>query len=117
MILSDIRPEAASVVSHHDVTAIRVLSTACAPYHKEPVATGIVSFDRPSLRWRLRTGVLIYVLEGVFRLKGARGLREATPGDTLWLPPGTLVSYEGSRARVFFAAYTHHWRDALVHYE
>lgn len=117
MIQPDIPLDIADAISDVDVASIKVLKAGCAPEGKQPVAMGIVQFDCPALRWRLRIGAVVHVLDGAFRVLTYTGPSEARVGETVWLPPGTHVSLAAGSARAFFAAYPHHWRDALVPYE
>ncbi|MEC3862097.1 hypothetical protein VK792_12455 [Mesobacterium sp. TK19101] len=117
MIFPEIRTEAAAAICPLDVAAVHVLNAACAPDGKRPATTGIVTLNQPALRWSLRVGVVVHVLQGTFRTQLGPAIREVSAGATVWLPPGTQVSHLGQSARAFFAAYPQHWREALAPYE
>lgn len=42
---------------------------------------------------------------------------EVHAGDTMWIPKGTKLSYEGDHARIFYTVYPGNWREKLAIYE
>ena len=81
------------------------------------IAAGIAEFDQCSIQWQVHYDEVVHVLEGVFRLQSEGQTHEANVGDTMWIPKGTKLSYEGDRARIFYAVYPGNWRDKLTIYE
>ncbi len=77
------------------------------------IGAGIATFDRSSIRWRVRYDEVIVVLEGSFRLRfgeAETSVIEAEPFDVIWIPKDTPLVYEGDAARVFYALYPVDWK-------
>lgn len=77
------------------------------------LGAGIASFDGCAVEWTVLYDEVIVVLDGVFRLRLGPDLAEnleAKPGDVIWLPENTHLSYEGEGARVFYALYPGDWK-------
>lgn len=75
----------------------------------ESMGAGIATFDDCIIDWTIRYDELIVVLEGRFSLHADGKVHEMEPGDVIWLPKGTPLSYEGTGARVFYALYPVDW--------
>ena len=74
----------------------------------------IAEFDQCSIQWQVHYDEVVHVLEGVFRLQSEGQIFEARVGDTMWIPKDTKLSYEGDRARIFYAVYPGNWCDRLT---
>lgn len=77
------------------------------------IGAGIATFNRCSIRWRVRYDEVIVVLEGTFRLRfgeAETSVIEAAPFDVIWIPKDTPLVYEGEAARVFYALYPVNWK-------
>jgi ethanolamine utilization protein EutQ len=74
------------------------------------MGVGLATFDGCSIDWTVLYDEMIVVIEGKFRLKTPEGAIEATPGDVIWIPEKTPISYEGEKATVCYALYPVDWR-------
>ena len=74
------------------------------------MGVGIAKFDGCSIDWTVLYDEMIIVIEGWFRLKHPGGVIEAGPGDVIWLPEKTPITYEGEKAIVCYALYPVDWR-------
>jgi ethanolamine utilization protein EutQ len=74
------------------------------------MGAGIAIFDGCSIDWTVLYDEMIVVLEGVFRLKTPGGTIEAGPGDVIWLPEKTPVTYMGDKAKVCYSLFPVDWR-------
>jgi ethanolamine utilization protein EutQ len=67
----------------------------------ETMAASLLKLDGRDIPWTLRYDELIVVLEGKIQLKTQEGTIKASAGDTVWLPKGSEVRYEGEKALAF----------------
>nr|WP_249808912.1 hypothetical protein [Bradyrhizobium sp. 174] len=77
------------------------------------IGAGIATYDRCSIEWTTKYQQVAIVLEGVLRIRTGENYSrviEATVGDVLWFPKGTPLKYEGSKAKIFYAASPNDWR-------
>ena len=81
------------------------------------MAAGVAEFDQCSIAWQVHYDEIVYVIEGVFRLLTDGIELIAQAGDVMWIPKGTRLSYEGDKARIFYAVYPGNWREKLTIYE
>ena len=65
---------------------------------------GIGVFENCSIPWTVTYDEILYGIEGVLEIHTAEGIHEVGPGDIMWLPAGTELTYvAGTLARFFFA--------------
>lgn len=87
----------------------RAISSDLSP----SMAAGIAEFDQCSIQWQVHYDEIVHVLDGVFRLQTEDQTLEARTGDTIWIPKGTKLSYQGDRARIFYVVYPGNWRETV----
>lgn len=85
----------------------RAISTDLSP----SMGAGIAEFDQCSVDWQVQYDEIVHVLEGTFRLIVDGKAHEAHVGDTMWIPKGTKLTYQGNKARIFYTVYPGNWRD------
>lgn len=81
------------------------------------MAAGFAEFDQCSISWRVQYDEIVCVIEGIFRLIADNKEWVAEPGDVLWIPKGTKLSYEGDKARIFYVVYPGNWREKSTVFE
>ena len=86
------------------------ISRLVGPDMSHSMGVGIAKFDGCSIDWTVLYDEMIIVLEGWFRLRHPAGVIEAGPGDIIWLPERTPITYEGEKAVVCYALYPVDWR-------
>lgn len=86
------------------------ISRLVGPDMSSSMGVGIAKFDGCSIDWTVLYDEMIIVIEGWFRLKHPGGVIEAGPGDVIWLPEKTPITYEGEKAIVCYALYPVDWR-------
>ncbi len=62
------------------------------------MGAGIATFDGSSIDWTVLYDEMIVVIEGTFRLGTPEGEISAKPGDVIWIPENTPISYRGEKA-------------------
>jgi ethanolamine utilization protein EutQ len=73
---------------------------------------GIATFENCSMEWTVLYDEYFYCLEGTLTIKTKEGPLVMRPGDGLWLPKGTWVTYIAKEpAKVVFAIYPVDWRE------
>lgn len=81
------------------------------------MAAGVAEFDQCSIAWQVHYDEIVHVLDGTFRLVVDGETHTANKGDTMWIPKDTKLSYEGEKAKIFYAVYPGNWREKLTIYE
>ncbi|BBQ03776.1 hypothetical protein BSFA1_89040 (plasmid) [Burkholderia sp. SFA1] len=72
---------------------------------------GYAYFDNVSIEWTVQYDEIVVVLEGRFLLRVADSLHVLLAGDSIWIPEGTHLRYEGVRATIFYAIAPVDWRQ------
>lgn len=80
------------------------------PDLSKTIGAGIATFDGCSIDWTVLYDEMIVVIEGTFRLGTPEGEITAKPGDVIWIPENTPISYRGEKAVVCYALYPVDWR-------
>jgi ethanolamine utilization protein EutQ len=80
------------------------------PDLSKTMGAGIATFDGTSIDWTVLYDEMIVVIEGTFRLGTPEGEITAKPGDVIWIPENTPISYRGEKAVVCYALYPIDWR-------
>jgi len=80
------------------------------PDLSKSMGAGIATFDGTSIDWTVLYDEMIVVIEGTFRLGTPEGEITAMPGDVIWIPENTPISYRGEKAVVCYALYPVDWR-------
>ena len=80
------------------------------PEVSRTMGIGLAAFDGCAVEWTVLYDEMIVVLEGVFRLGVAGQDIEAHPGDVIWIPEKTPVTYKGDKAGVCSALHPVAWR-------
>ncbi|MEM5500408.1 cupin domain-containing protein [Ahrensia kielensis] len=75
------------------------------------MSAGFAEFDQCSIAWQVHYDEIVYVIEGIFRLVIEKDELIAHPGDIMWIPKGTRLSYEGDKAKLFYVVYPGNWRE------
>ncbi len=76
------------------------------------MGAGVAVFENCSMEWTVLYDEYFYCLEGTLTIGTKQGPVVMRPGDGLWLPKGTWVTYEAKeRAKVVFAIYPVDWRE------
>ena len=99
MTFSQIHPEAGGYASECRVIGPEISKT---------ISAGVATYDGCSIERKIRYDEIVVVLGGTFRLVTGEDYGreiEATFGDVIWLPKGTQLKYQGSKAKVFYGRY------------
>lgn len=68
------------------------------------LGAGVGVFDRCSVPWTPDYDEVLYIIDGVLRLRVGNKIYVAGRGDTVWIPEGTAIVYESSVRTTFFYA-------------
>ncbi len=68
------------------------------------LGAGVGVFDRCSVAWTPDYDEVLFILEGMLRLRVGDKVYVAASGDTLWIPRGTPIVYESPVRTKFFYA-------------
>lgn len=86
------------------------LARLVGPEMSKTMGAGLATFDGCSIDWTVLYDEMIVVIEGTFRLGTPEGEIEAKPGDVVWIPENTPISYRGEKSLVCWALYPVDWR-------
>lgn len=89
------------------------LARLISPALSASMGAGLATYDGCSIEWTLLYDEVIVVLSGTFIMRHGNDLEfkiVAGPGDVIWLPEKTRMTYEGDKAEIFYATYPGDWR-------
>lgn len=79
-----------------------------------PVTAGYMSITEGVFPWKLDFDELQIVLEGELRLGGDAGGKVGRPGDVLFVPKGSQITFEtDSWAKFVYITYPANWEDQI----
>lgn len=68
------------------------------------LGAGVGAFDRCSIAWTPNYDEVLFIIDGVLRLRVGEKTYVAGRGDVVWIPEGTPLVYESSGLTKFFYA-------------
>lgn len=78
--------------------------------HGSPMAAGFLSFHKGSFPWTLNYDEVEFVLEGEIHIGMAQGTVIGKPGDVLYIPKGTQITFgTNSWAKILYVTYPAEW--------
>lgn len=78
--------------------------------HGSPVAAGFMSLHKGSFPWTLTYDEVQYVIEGELHLVTDKGTKIGKPGDVLFIPKGTSVTFSTPQwAKFLYVTYPAEW--------
>jgi len=93
----------------HPEMDIRVLDVVTGT-HGSPIAGGIMSFRKGSFPWTLNYDEIEYVIEGELHIGTSQGTVIGLPGDVLYVPKGTSITFGTPEwAKFFYVTYPAEW--------
>lgn len=76
---------------------------------RSELSGGFARFKDADIPWQVKYDELILVISGTFAVETPKGLLEAGPMDTIWLPAETPVRYISRDALVFYSLQPASW--------
>lgn len=93
----------------HPEMDIRALDVVTGT-HGSPIAGGIMSFRKGSFPWTLKYDEIEYVIEGELHIGTSQGTVIGLPGDVLYVPKGTSITFGTPEwAKFFYVTYPAEW--------
>lgn len=78
--------------------------------HGSPMAAGFLSFHKGSFPWKLDYAEIEFVLEGEIHIGTAQGTVVGKPGDVLFIPKGTEITFgTPGWAKILYVTYPAEW--------
>lgn len=78
--------------------------------HGSPVAAGFMTFHKGSFPWTLTYDEVQFVIEGELHLTTAQGVTIGKPGDVLYVPKGTSLTFgTPSWVKFLYVTYPAEW--------
>lgn len=78
--------------------------------HGSPMAAGVMSFREGSFPWTLNYAEIDLVLEGELHIETTQGTIVGKPGDVLYIPEGTSISFATpSWTKFFYVTFPADW--------
>jgi ethanolamine utilization protein EutQ len=89
---------------------VRLRDVVTAGEHGSPMAAGFMSLREGSFPWTLEYAEVEYVIEGELHLGTPRGTVVGLPGDVLYIPTGTRVTFgTPSWVKFLYVTYPADW--------
>ncbi|MBN1921898.1 MAG: DUF861 domain-containing protein [Anaerolineae bacterium] len=93
----------------HPEMDIRVLDVVTRA-HGSPMAGGLMSFRKGAFSWTLNYDEIEYVIEGELHIGTPNGTVIGLPGDVLYVPKGTNITFGTPEwAKFFYVTYPAEW--------
>lgn len=78
--------------------------------HGSPMAAGFMSLHKGSFPWTLTYAEIQFVIEGELHLITDKGTKIGKPGDVLYIPKGTSITFSTPQwAKFFYVTYPAEW--------
>ena len=91
---------------------VRLRDVITAREHGSPMAAGFMSLREGTFPWKLDYAEVDYILEGEMHLGTPDGTVVGRPGDVLFIPKGTQVSFgTPSWVKFLYVTYPAEWAD------
>lgn len=80
--------------------------------HGSPMAAGLMSLRHGSFPWTLTYDEIEYVIEGELHIGTSEGTVVGRPGDLIWIPKGTAITFgTPSWAKFLYVTYPAQWAE------
>lgn len=94
---------------HHPEMDVQLVDVITAE-HGSPMAAGFLSFHKGSFPWTLTYDEIEFVLEGEIHIGTAQGTVVGKPGDVLYIPKGTQITFgTPGWAKILYVTYPAEW--------
>lgn len=88
------------------------VAVVSGPEDGTELGSGYVRMTGAEIPWTIRYDEVVLVVEGQLTIRTAEGDLTAGPGESIWLPEGTELTYLAENALVFYAIHPANWADA-----
>lgn len=90
-----------------DTRIARVLNAGISHH----LGAGLEVVERVSIRWTVTFDEVLFIHDGNLTIETDHRRFECKPGDIVWLPSGTTLTYDASKGRCayFYALYPVDW--------
>ncbi|WP_210240531.1 cupin domain-containing protein [Mesorhizobium sp. B3-1-3] len=78
----------------------------------QTLGAGYIRLNGNPINWTLSYDEVVVVLEGKAKITIDDDTVELLPGDSMWLPRSTSLTYDGEDAILFYAVYPVDWRTS-----
>ncbi len=87
------------------------VAVVSGPEDGTALGSGYVRMTGAKFPWTIQYDEVVLVLEGSLTIRTAGGDLTAGPGENIWLPAGTELTYIAERALVFYAIHPADWAE------
>ena len=87
------------------------VAVVCGPDDGTELGAGYVRMTGAEIPWTIKYDEVVLVVEGSLTIRTQGGDLTAGPGESIWLPAGTELTYVAENALVFYAIHPANWAD------
>ena len=87
------------------------VATVCGPDDGTELGAGYVRMTGAEIPWQIKYDEVVLVVEGALTIRTEGGDLSAGPGESIWLPAGTELTYIAEDALVFYAIHPANWTE------
>ncbi len=100
-------PFTTAKTANGNTTIARIINAS----NSDHIGAGIEVLERVSIDWTVTYDEVLFVHEGEMSIVTGGEQWQCKPGDIVWLPKGTTLSYDASKGRCayFYALYPVDW--------
>jgi ethanolamine utilization protein EutQ len=85
------------------------VAVVSGPADGTALGAGYVRMTDAEIPWTIKYDEVVLVLEGSLTIRTANADLTAGPGETIWLPEGTELTYIADSALLFYAIHPADW--------
>jgi len=87
------------------------VAVVCGADGETALGAGYVRMTDAEIPWTIQYDEVVLVIEGRLTVRLDDGEISAGPGESIWLPKGTALTYVAAAALVFYAIHPANWGD------
>ena len=106
-----VAPKALSYTPRFEYGEMAEVAVVCGPEDGTQLGAGYVRMTCAEIPWTIKYDEVVLVVEGALTIRTAEGDLNAGPGESIWLPAGTELTYIAESALVFYAIHPANWAD------
>ena len=106
-----VSPGALSYTPRFEYGEMASVAPVCGPDDGTELGAGYVRLTGAETPWTIKYDEVVVVIEGKVTIRTAAGDLTAGPGESIWLPAGTELTYIADNALVFYAIHPANWAD------
>ena len=106
-----IAPDRLTYTPRFEYGEMASVAVVCGPEDGTQLGAGYVRMTGAEIPWTIKYDEVVLVVEGSLTIRTASGDLTAGPGESIWLPADTELTYIAEDALVFYAIHPANWAE------